>query len=105
MAKLHLINGCAITRDHHLNMNATTDTNLVTCGLCRKRIKRLGLRPRREFPKIPTFQLQVDADGHTASFMCPVCGQRNHHGNHGKGYGGHRVEHCPCWENGYYVEI
>lgn len=99
MAKLHLKNGCSLARNYWLNRNFTTDTDKVTCSHCRKKIARLGLRPRQEFARIPTFVMTPNEDGITGSFQCPVCGQVNNHGYSD----GHRVAHCPCWESGYYV--
>lgn len=55
---------------------------------------------------IPTFKTKpAMAEGGrfsntTVRFQCPKCGRWNHHG-----YGdGHRVAHCRCWPNGYYIE-
>jgi len=40
------------------------------------------------------------------SFTCPLCGCENRHGwPEGKDLGGHRVSHCECWPQGYYIKL
>ena len=46
-------------------------------------------------------------DGCQLLFKCPKCGRENNHGGvyKRKGEGdGHRVSHCNCWPNGYYIK-
>ena len=70
---------------------------------------------------IPTFEVKASGgpfvypelsngarspDGCILTFKCPKCNQKNSHGGvyKKKGEGdGHRVSHCSCWPNGYYL--
>ena len=59
--------------------------------------------------EVPTFEVVSEDVGQRRSlvFVCPKCGKKNVHGGvHGvKGGGdGHRVSHCECWPNGYFLE-
>lgn len=72
----------------------------VDCRACLARVARLGLRPRAEFPEVPTFAARPDGPD-TCSFVCPVCGKRNHHGRGD----GHRHAHCSCWPRGYNIRV
>ena len=39
-------------------------------------------------------------------FMCPLCGRECRHGwPEGKDLGGHRVSHCECWPQGYFITL
>ena len=55
--------------------------------------------------QIPTFTARPHRVGRrftstTVEFQCPKCAKWNMHG-----YGdGHRVSHCSCWPNGYYLK-
>jgi hypothetical protein len=93
----------------------TTNLAGVTCRLCRAYIDRHGLRPRDEFPQVPTFDVlavgkfrSAGSWGTHLEFTCPVCGILNRHGRawgpdeFGSGDGG-RVSHCGCWERGYRI--
>lgn len=55
---------------------------------------------------LPTFLCVRNRRTNSMSFICPRCAKKNTHGCCGKVFGagdGHRVSHCPCWKNGYYV--
>lgn len=67
--------------------------------------------------EIPTFHVKArggpfknagaDLDGCHLVFECPVCEAKNVHGGTlgRKGFNdGHRLSHCPCWPNGYYIK-
>lgn len=46
-------------------------------------------------------------DGCHLVFTCPKCKKENLHGGEYKNKGaadGHRVSHCSCWPNGYYIK-
>jgi len=86
----------------------------VTCLSCRRRIVMGGLRPRTNYPDVPTFEVHSEGRYQTFRgdwgthlvFTCPCCGRENvHGGTYGKpGDGdGHRTSHCPCWPNGYVI--
>jgi hypothetical protein len=55
---------------------------------------------------IPTFVVKRVRATNTIQFVCPKCGRKNSHGGCGSpGAGdGHRVSHCQCWPNGYYLK-
>lgn len=56
---------------------------------------------------IPTFLAERIRGTNTMRFVCPKCSKANTHGTCGKSVGGgdgHRVSHCECWPNGYYVK-
>ncbi len=91
----------------------TTNLADVTYRRCRSYIDRNGLRPRDEFPQVPTFDVLAVGKFRSAGswgthlvFACPVCGIVNRHGRtwgpdeFGSGDGG-RVAHCQCWQHGY----
>lgn len=71
----------------------------VTCCLCLNIINEKNLREKKEFPKIPAFMTEIVSG--LAVFTCPVCGAFNEHGVGPS----HRVSHCDCWGNGYYIEL
>lgn len=57
--------------------------------------------------EIPTFLAARIRGTNQMQFVCPLCGKKNAHGCCGLVVGGgdgHRVSHCPCWPNGYYVK-
>lgn len=75
----------------------TTETpSEVTCKDCLRQIRRLGIRPRDQFPEVPTFDVTVADDVHVR-FRCPICGVEHWHSH----VPGHRVAHCLCWPRGY----
>ena len=49
----------------------------------------------------PTFR--ANDDGDTVWFVCPKCGEICRHGS--VGIPGHRASHCPCWPDGYFLEL
>lgn len=93
----------------------TQDIASVDCKDCLRIIKQFDLKPRSDFPDIPTFAAKAEGryistdgkEGCYLVFRCPVCGKENAHGglfgDPGAG-DGHRVAHCDCWEDGYYIE-
>lgn len=93
----------------------TREMSEVTCKVCLKRITRHNLRPKSEFPAIPTFDVVAEGwfscgpgrkRGCHLVFRCPVCGQKISHGGWFKDLGaadGHRASHCNCWPKGYYI--
>jgi hypothetical protein len=101
-------------RTYGTSWNTTSRLDDVTCRICLRAIARLGLRPREEFPDVPTFEVRPEGRFRCQSggwgcylvFRCPVCGHENNHGGSydrpGEG-DGHRVSHCGCWEGGYYI--
>lgn len=53
---------------------------------------------------VPTFE--VTRSEYQIEFRCPSCGKLNIHGNggsRGPNYG-HRVSHCGCYPNGYFLK-
>jgi len=80
----------------------------ITCGLCKKRVKKYGLQPAEVLLKpgcIPVFLAQevVECSQYSsgsAKFRCPCCGAINSH-PYGTAY---RVSACGCWR-GYVVEM
>lgn len=56
---------------------------------------------------LPTFVAVRVRGTNTMRFVCPKCRKKNTHGccwSVVGGGDGHRVSHCPCWPNGYYVK-
>lgn len=92
--------GCRFVRFHKIypGMIITDEMSKATCAVCRKHIKKYDLKYRNEFGEAPTFRPAMN--GAFAEFRCPVCGVLNRHG----WQSGHRVSHCECWENGYYLD-
>jgi hypothetical protein len=91
-----------------------TDLVHVTCMVCQRLVCMDGLRPRSNYPDMPTFEVHAEGRYQTLRgdwgthlmFRCPVCGKENvHGGTYGKpGDGdGHRTSHCSCWSNGYVI--
>lgn len=80
--------------------NSTLEHAKVTCPRCIKQIRALGLVDRSTLPYRPTIKMRCD----DALFVghCPSCGSKLVHGV-GDGTGGHRVAHCGCWPDGYYI--
>lgn len=96
---VHYENGCIRSHENYRGFYKIITTIVfdeVTCGKCLDKINRLGLKERKDFPDMPTFEAK--SNGWNWFFTCPVCGRKN---THGPG-SGHRVSHCGCWwEAGY----
>jgi hypothetical protein len=96
----HLVGGC---RHAPLPEARTTEVSaLVTCRVCDRVIRRTMLRPKSEFPPMPTFEAWPENGprGFRLVFRCPVCGKRNAHGgdkSHPGAGDGPRGSHCQCW--------
>jgi hypothetical protein len=117
--KTHYIHGCHLARYadviHAINVGpVVSDIAKVTCKACIKIIKKRNLKPRDAFPEIPTFDVTAEGwwqnpgspPGCHLTFTCPVCGEKIVHGGYFDNPGaadGHRVSHCGCWEEGYYI--
>lgn len=103
--KIHYrLGGCIKTKEFRMMWHRVAVTERiveVTCSQCLKIIEKKGLHDRMEFPEVPTFKAKPSGPC-TVSFICPVCGNANCHGNSGPG---HRVSHCDCWSRGYHVEF
>lgn len=89
---------CGMALCRRLPGPVSEDPADVTCRDCLRAIERLGIRPRSEFPEVPTFEVQA-VNAVNVMFRCPRCGKENWHG---KG-DGHRVAHCGCWPRGYVI--
>jgi hypothetical protein len=96
---------CNLPRER---LAVTQDKAAVTCSRC---VRRLGsLSPRADFPDTPTFLVSVEEQTRrgnlvrSLSFTCPCCGLHVvHGGGEMASASSHRVSHCDCWENGYYL--
>ncbi len=96
--KTHFFTGCSLGRHRGWGSRGgpvTNELNHVSCLACLNIIKKKGLRPRSDFPDVPTFD--AEPWSHGLAFTCPCCGERNVHGQGD----GHRVSHCECWKRGY----
>jgi hypothetical protein len=54
--------------------------------------------------EIPVFEVKIKHD--QAELTCPVCKKKNIHGAVGLNSdptANHRLAHCDCWPNGYFL--
>ena len=86
----------------------------VTCGCCLKRIRKLGLKNREDFPAMPTFEVTFCDDWvwagvkrQSVTFRCPVCGVDIRHGwsEDSNPDGESRSPHCGCWDQDYIIKL
>jgi hypothetical protein len=101
--KIHY-NHLGCVRAKYCRVINTDDLATVTCKLCLKFIMKNNIRPRSDFPDIPTFDVTVTPAGQL-TFDCPLCGESHWHGR-GNRFGdgdGHRCSQCTtgCWPDGY----
>lgn len=97
--------GCPRAKYYYRSIN-TVDHNAVTCEACLKFIAKHNLRPRSEFPKVPTFS-PVRRPGRVLVMVCPVCGEEAIHFSSSNEIGsgdGHRCAECECWPGGYHLQ-
>ncbi len=104
LPRTHYMHGCRRSKDGR--SRKTMDLARIDCGICRDILA--ALRPRSDFPEIPTFTVTPAGRVLTSagwlglvSFVCPMCAKKNTHGD----LDGHRVSHCPCWRPGGYIIV
>jgi hypothetical protein len=107
--------GCG--RGRYGGYRQSLDPRDVTCRACLRYVLKHRLRPRSDFPDVPTFEVRAEGRYRTKEngrpawgchlvFRCPVCGRENVHGGLYRRPGagdGHRASHCDCWDHGYYI--
>lgn len=110
---VHFFRGCYKTKqgESFYLVPVTRELKEVTCCKCIDLILKRKLKPRTDFSEVPIFEVVSKKRKNGMGtcdlvFNCPCCGKKNFHSGEQGNVGaadGHRISHCSCWVDGYYI--